>query len=311
MNASLFSGELATIRSRTRRCIWTSLAVHAVLLLVIILYRVVTPAPPSLVEITWIEAADPDVATNVTPTANQQPAKSPKTRQTLEQNSSFARETARGEIAPLKQDPNATADRMAQRLASLQREETKRGSAISALIDETGGPRLQLAGVPGTSRLETRPARLVRGKKTTNPAPLRRAEATPRTPPPALSRLPEKTQSPEPARPVEPTSRRDIAGASLMGPVADRRLLSYSTPSYPERAKREANEGTVKLYFTVLPDGRVKESIMIEKTSGFEDFDRNATTALRSWRFEPMKSGSTGEQWGSITFHYRLSDPTY
>jgi len=47
---------------------------------------------------------------------------------------------------------------------------------------------------------------------------------------------------------------------------------------------------------------------MVQKTSGFSDFDDNAVGALRSWRFEPLKGGATGEQWGTITFHYRLSD---
>jgi TonB family protein len=50
----------------------------------------------------------------------------------------------------------------------------------------------------------------------------------------------------------------------------------------------------------------VKENVVIQKTAGFGDFDENARLAIRAWRFEPLRGGRTGEQWGTITFHYRL-----
>jgi protein TonB len=93
-----------------------------------------------------------------------------------------------------------------------------------------------------------------------------------------------------------------------MGPVADRAILSRPTPIYPEWAKSEAVEGTVTLYFVVRADGTVKENILVQKTAGFEDFDESARTALRQWRFEPLRGDRTGEQWGTITFHFRLRD---
>ena len=62
---------------------------------------------------------------------------------------------------------------------------------------------------------------------------------------------------------------------------------------------------SVRLYFIVLPGGEVKENVLIQKTGGYEDFDKNAIAALRAWRFEPLPGSS--EQWGEITFNYRLS----
>jgi TonB family protein len=103
-------------------------------------------------------------------------------------------------------------------------------------------------------------------------------------------------------------ARRTLAGASLAGPIADRPILSFVRPVYPEWAKRDGVEGSVTLDFTVLPDGRVKENVMVQKTAGFADFDQNAMTALSGWRFQALPAGKTGEQWGAITFHYRLSD---
>jgi TonB family protein len=91
-----------------------------------------------------------------------------------------------------------------------------------------------------------------------------------------------------------------------MGPIADRPVLSYATPAYPEWAKHEAVEGSVTLYFIVRPDGTVRENVLVQKTAGFEDFDENARTALRAWRFQALRGGRTGDQWGTITFNFRL-----
>ncbi len=99
---------------------------------------------------------------------------------------------------------------------------------------------------------------------------------------------------------------RDIAGAQLAGPVADRELVFHAKPEYPEWAKRDGVEASLTLRFYVLPNGQVKRNILIEKASGFTDFDKNAILALQTWRFEALRGSA--DQWGRITFHYRLSD---
>jgi TonB family protein len=97
-----------------------------------------------------------------------------------------------------------------------------------------------------------------------------------------------------------------VAGAALIGPVADRPILAHTVPIYPEWAKRDGVEASVTLYFVVRVDGGVRENVLVQKTAGFEEFDDNARTALRAWRFEPLHGGRLGEQWGTITFHFRL-----
>jgi TonB family protein len=106
--------------------------------------------------------------------------------------------------------------------------------------------------------------------------------------------------------PREEGAARRAAGADLIGPIADRRILRQVTPVYPEWAKRDGVEGSVALYFVVRADGTVKENILIQRTAGFGDFDENARAALREWRFEPLKRGEAGEQWGTITLNFRL-----
>ena len=92
----------------------------------------------------------------------------------------------------------------------------------------------------------------------------------------------------------------------MIGQVADRGLLTQVKPVYPEWAKQEAVEASVTIYFLVLPDGRVKENVLVDRTSGFGDFDESAVNAILQWRFEAVSG--TREQWGKITFNFRLTD---
>ncbi|MCB1184861.1 TonB family protein, partial [bacterium] len=42
--------------------------------------------------------------------------------------------------------------------------------------------------------------------------------------------------------------------------------------------------------------------------AGFQDFDDNAVAAIRQWRFAALTGNTAREQWGTITFRYRLHD---
>ncbi len=101
---------------------------------------------------------------------------------------------------------------------------------------------------------------------------------------------------------LDPTK---VAGLDI-GTARD--VLDRTLPVYPEWAKQDGVEGVVTLYFVVRADGTVRENVLVQRTAGFEDFDENARVALRAWRFEPLRGGRTGEQWGTITFQFRLRD---
>ncbi len=104
------------------------------------------------------------------------------------------------------------------------------------------------------------------------------------------------------------TAVRNLGGATLTGLVADRRVLEHTMPTYPSWATTQAVEGLVTLYFLVMPNGQVKENVQVQKTAGYQDFDRNAVVAIRQWRFEPLTGNDVREQWGTITFRYRLNN---
>jgi TonB family protein len=99
-----------------------------------------------------------------------------------------------------------------------------------------------------------------------------------------------------------------LGSAHLSGEVADRPVVEHAMPVYPPWAMREAVEADVTLQFSVLPNGLVKKNIQIVRTAGFGDFDDAAVAALLRWRFAPLEGAGVVEQWGRLTFHFRLRD---
>jgi TonB family protein len=294
------SFEMEAIRKRTRKTTLVSGGIHILLILFLSLYQEIAPGPEFLTEITFIEP-EPEVAAapaapavpdwvRVTTLAKPQPVRE-----------HFKRELKRAEVAPQPQNALAVQDRLQERLAALQRDANAQPVEMPALVPRTTPSLAATSPVqdPGATPVELR-----RGTESTaEPIELKR-DSRPTTAPVAAV-LPEVRAETAPARKTDVVAQRTLAGATLVGPVADRRLLYYETPRYPEWAKRDAVEASVKLYFVVLSGGQVKENVMVQKTSGYSDFDGNATAALLTWEFEPLPA--SGEQWGEITFHYKLN----
>jgi protein TonB len=300
MNAARVTLELKVIERRTRRCTIASVIIHAVLLCYLAVAQVVSPGEERLTEITWLEADEIESVIAHATAAYEAPA--PPTPDPVQRH--FERQNGQGDVAPATQDLATFEDKVSERLASLQQQATRRSNSMAALETQLPNRRPTLAGPSAAP--STRPQDLVRTQAPA-PNPIKLERAAPRVQVASVG-LPSTPQpAAEPARRTEVVARKVLAGISMSGPVADRPLLSYRKPDYPDWAKRDAIEGSVNLYFVVQPDGTVKTNVMVQKTSGFEDFDRNATDALLAWRFEPLASGVTGEQWGTITFHYRLS----
>jgi TonB family protein len=59
-------------------------------------------------------------------------------------------------------------------------------------------------------------------------------------------------------------------------------------PLYPELARRQGYEGTVRLSVEVLASGSVGE-ISIKKSSGYEVLDQSALMTVKKWRFTPAR----------------------
>jgi TonB family protein len=307
------SRDQDTISVHTRKLTLVSAGVHLMFFLWMMLFRTFSPEHPGLTEITWIEPAEaapaalPSVITRSDEASHPEIAKQPPSPR--ERKELFRRDLPIADIAPNPQELKATEDRLTQRLATLQRKAVEKPTQVAALTTPSPVGRPRLAGVSNEQHPARDPVDLSRTERVAStPIQLQRTKARPQQA--VIISSPVVDTQVERAKPKETESvaQRTLAGAKMTGPVADRPIKSYTTPAYPEWAKIEAVEGSVTIYFVVLPDGRVKENVMVEKTSGFADFDNNAVEALRTWLFEALKGGATGEQWGTITFHYRLSD---
>ena len=57
-------------------------------------------------------------------------------------------------------------------------------------------------------------------------------------------------------------------------------------PRYPRQALLNGIEGWVRLEFTILPDGSVKDVVVAESQPG-QTFDRSAILAVMKWKFKP------------------------
>ncbi len=314
MSAAAMRFDVAQIRSRTRRSMAASGLVHALLFL----WIAVLPHPDedaeALTEITLVMPED------LAPAGSRGgPAASAPARASLPATSTpderFPRRATSAEVTPEPQSDQVAQDRLNQRLLAMQGEAVSRapGAVISPAAAATSRAAWGAAAGPGTGSgaASSGPLALSRGGATSgSPLDLARGPAgrgaAPALPPTSLPI--DRSAGSAPARGGETSARRTIAGAVVAGPIADRDVLHMVRPTYPEWAKREAVEGSVTLYFVVRPDGTVKENVVIQKTAGFQEFDENARLALRDWRFEALRAGRTEEQWGTITFHFRLRD---
>jgi TonB family protein len=300
-------GDVNAMRVRTRWSMTASFAVHAMLFAWLLLMPHPEATQETLTEISFLEGSDAATAAAAAAPAAA-PASEPGVLVPETETRHFRRESRSADMRPDPQSESSADDRIAARLATLQTRSSAPSSGVTV-----GAPSAMwnaTPATPGTGVGGTAPVAMARGGGGgSEPLPLVRgtgghALSPAMAPAPAV----EHSEASRPAEEGQTTARRTLAGATLMGPIADRAVLVHVAPDYPEWAKKEAVEGSVTLYFVVRPDGTIKENVLVQKTAGFGDFDDNARTALRAWRFEPLREGRTGEQWGTITFRFRIRD---
>ncbi len=312
MSTSYMTVEMSAAGVRTRKAMFYSISIHVCLLLWLLIVHKVVPEEMGITEITWIDPVEEEapklpvnLAKSTPPMREEIPQETPSVHEKKEY---FLRRNPLSTVAPKPQEPEAVADKFMERLTVLQDRSSDQPTKIAALTAPAPVGRKILAGVD-TEKRSPSPVDLRRqGPTNSKPRELNRSPVTVQKSTMAMVPIPNADMKPAKMEDADTDTQRQLAGALLTGPVADRPLISFCKPEYPEWAKEEAVEGSVTIYFIVLPGGRIKENIMVQKTSGFSDFDDNAVNALLSWRFEPLKNGAGGEQWGTITFHYRLSD---
>ncbi len=91
----------------------------------------------------------------------------------------------------------------------------------------------------------------------------------------------------------------------ITGPLSSRKVVASFVPEYPDWAKARNIEADVAIRFNVSAGGDVRDDALVEMTSGYPDLDKAALAALKRWKFTPL-AGNNQDQWGVITFRYRL-----
>ncbi len=305
----LFNQEFAASKERFQRTLVISLALHVALFAWLMLREHIAPISEGIVEIAWLDPVPvPAPPAPVPVKAKPQPVVAEKPVAPSPTEEKFVRQQQPAVVEPTPQEQTANRDKVKERMAALTA--TKLPLSALTAAPQTSSSLLKSAPVQSADPGQKAPA--VDLKRTENsrpkPATLKRGPVKSNRTKPALAPVKQENSVGTPASmpDMESVARRTLEGAELAGEIANRPVLDHIMPTYPEWAKSQAVEATVTLYFVVLPDGRVKENIQIQKTAGFSDFDQNAISALSKWRFKALSGGAAHEQWGTITFRFRL-----
>jgi periplasmic protein TonB len=120
---------------------------------------------------------------------------------------------------------------------------------------------------------------------------------------------PGPTQQEAPPAEVKPAPKVAVATPTNVGLTAVARPIGdYQVkPEFPESARKANAEGTTLLKVEVLANGRVGE-IVVTRSSGRQDLDDAAIAAVKQWRFEPARRGSTAvAMWANLPVRFQLS----
>jgi TonB family protein len=91
----------------------------------------------------------------------------------------------------------------------------------------------------------------------------------------------------------------------ITGVLANRKIIDKVIPQFPYWAKSKGVGATISLRFTVMQNGVVKETVIVERTSGSLQWDQMVISALKKWQFAPLTSGGLRQdQTGVITFQF-------
>ncbi len=91
--------------------------------------------------------------------------------------------------------------------------------------------------------------------------------------------------------PSVPSKKGNLPEISWEG--EERKILSFSLPSYPPEARRKGMEGTVEIEFCVNRNGEV-ENVTVRKSSGYSLLDTLSIENMYRWKFIPSNKRDKG-----------------
>jgi len=184
------------------------------------------------------------------------------------------------------------------------------GSATNEPVLKSAAAPIQMGGNP-TSIAPTNTAPALRESQSTGGGLINKAllgnhtssVATIQTMPSAAAQLDQQLTDTTPSR-----VKKSPNGFDIVGRLANRTILKKIIPQYPSWAEEQGIIGTLRLYFTVTPEGAVRSNIKVTKTTGNPQLDQIGVDALKQWLFAPQPPTSEEDvQWGIITFTFSLA----
>lgn len=155
----------------------------------------------------------------------------------------------------------------------------------------TEAPRTEPETPPSTALLAAKPtARPEPPKAVQERAKVQRRRARRQT---ARQRQARERTARRPTR--SPTATRQTASApagAYVPPRPGRGSGRNRPPVYPRRAQREGWQGRVLLFVQVAASGQVT-AVRVQRSSGHGILDQAALRAVRGWRFDPARRGSS------------------
>jgi protein TonB len=175
--------------------------------------------------------------------------------------------------------------------------------------------RVEPAAPPPTPRPKAPPVpvaeqRLAPTKTFTDPKPVLAVPAAAAPAEPA-SIAPSPLPSAEPKQAATAASPSSVPAerepVAVTPPNFSAQYLRNSPPAYPATARRNGEEGTVRLKVLVTRDGRAAQ-VELEQASGSRALDSAAVEAVKRWQFVPARRGTESiESWVSVPVIFKLS----
>lgn len=129
-------------------------------------------------------------------------------------------------------------------------------------------------------------------------------ESTPAHAPRSLGQKRSRPAAPHPAAAVSGAVNRGAAAGPLNLHAG---YLSNPKPDYPAEARRQQQQGVVRLSVEVDAEGRAAE-VDLARSSGFPLLDAAAIQAVRRWRFTPARAaGLPVSSRVEVPVHFSLS----
>lgn len=104
------------------------------------------------------------------------------------------------------------------------------------------------------------------------------------------------------------TNTDNTTKATHLSTITDAKPIERVEPKYPMHQQRAGREGWTALSYVVETDGSVS-NIIVQKSSGYKDFDRSAVKAMKKWTYNPaMENGKAIQQCrNSVRINFAMS----